>query len=40
METPYQMLQNWMMVTVVDSANLIKNYSSTDFLNDRGEKSW
>ena len=25
------------MVTVVDSANLIKNYSSTDFLNDRGE---
>ena len=25
------------MVTVVDSAKLIKNYSSTDFLNDRGE---
>ena len=25
------------MVTVVDSANLIKNYSSTDFLSDRGE---
>ena len=25
------------MVTVVDSANLIKNYSSTDFIKDRGE---
>ena len=25
------------MVTVVDAANLIKNYSSTDFLQDRGE---
>ena len=25
------------MVTVVDAANLIKNYSSTDFLHDRGE---
>lgn len=25
------------MVTVVDSANLIKNYSSTDFLKDQGE---
>ncbi|MCY4150844.1 MAG: zinc metallochaperone GTPase ZigA [Aestuariivita sp.] len=25
------------MVTVVDAANLIKNYSSTDFLSDRGE---
>ncbi len=25
------------MVTVVDSANLIQNYSSTDFLKDRGE---
>ena len=25
------------MVTVVDAANLIKNYSSTDFLKDRGE---
>ena len=25
------------MVTVVDAANLIRNYSSTDFLNDRGE---
>ena len=25
------------MVTVVDSANLIKNYSSTDFLKDKGE---
>ena len=25
------------MVTVVDTANLIKNYSSTDFLKDRGE---
>jgi|TARA_B100001540_G_scaffold82273_1_gene73846 G3E family GTPase len=25
------------MVTVVDAANLIKNYSSTDFLRDRGE---
>ena len=25
------------MVTVVDAANLIKNYSSTDFLKDKGE---
>ena len=25
------------MVTVVDSANLIRNYSSTDFLQDKGE---
>lgn len=25
------------MVTVVDAANLIRNYSSSDFLNDRGE---
>ena len=25
------------MVTVIDAANLIKNYSSTDFLKDRGE---
>ena len=25
------------MVTVVDAANLVRNYSSTDFLNDRGE---
>ena len=25
------------MVTVVDAANLIRNYSSTDFLKDRGE---
>ena len=25
------------MVTIVDAANLIKNYSSTDFLKDKGE---
>ena len=25
------------MVTVVDAANLIQNYSSTDFLKDKGE---
>ena len=29
--------KNTRMVTVVDAANLIRNYSSTDFLKDRGE---